>query len=71
MGTYLNPGNSEFEEMRYLAYDGEEGTARIPNEESRIEFVKSIREVKSIEQFRMVTDHSHKDWEGKLLWKSY
>ena len=32
--------------LGYLAYDGEEGTVRIPNEEIRIEFAKSIREVK-------------------------
>ena len=35
--------------LGYLAYDGEEGTVRIPNEEIRIEFSKSIREVKSTE----------------------
>lgn len=35
--------------LGYLAYDGEEGTVRIPNEEIRIEFAKSIREVKSTE----------------------
>ena len=33
--------------LGYLAYDGEEGTVRIPNEEIRLEFSKSIREVKS------------------------
>lgn len=33
--------------LGYLAYDGEEGTVRIPNEEIRMEFAKSIREVKS------------------------
>lgn len=33
--------------LGYLAYDGEEGTVRIPNEEIRIEFAKSVREVKS------------------------
>lgn len=35
--------------LGYLAYDGEEGTVRIPNEEIRIEFSKSVREVKSSE----------------------
>lgn len=35
--------------LGYLAYDGEEGTVRIPNEEIRIEFTKSVREVKSSE----------------------
>lgn len=33
--------------LDYLAYDGESGTVRIPNEEIRLEFVKSVREVKS------------------------
>lgn len=35
--------------LGYLAYDGEERTVRIPNEEIRIEFAKSVREVKSSE----------------------
>ena len=35
--------------LGYLAYDGEEGTVRIPNEEIRIEFSRAIREVKSSE----------------------
>lgn len=35
--------------LGYLAYDEEEGTVRIPNEEIRIEFTKSVREVKSTE----------------------
>ncbi len=35
--------------LGYLAYDGEEETVRIPNEEIRIEFSKAIREVKSSE----------------------
>lgn len=35
--------------LGYLAYDGDAGTVRIPNEEIRIEFSKSVREVKSSE----------------------
>lgn len=35
--------------LGYLSYDEDEGTVRIPNEEIRIEFSKSVREVKSSE----------------------
>ena len=42
--------------LGYLAYDGEEGTVRIPNEEIRLEFSKSIREVKSTEAVRRLRE---------------
>lgn len=44
--------------LGYLAYDGKEGTVRIPNEEIKIEFSKSIREVKNTEALmRMRESH--------------
>lgn len=32
--------------LGYLAYNDEDGTIRIPNEEIRMEFAKAVREVK-------------------------
>lgn len=67
MGNYLNPGNSGFTEIRnaddvltllihlgYLSYDFETERARIPNEEIRREFQKTIRQVDRAETIARV-----------------
>lgn len=42
--------------LGYLAYNDEEGTIRIPNEEIRMEFAKAVREVKSTEAIRRMKE---------------
>ena len=42
--------------LGYLAYDEESGRARIPNQEIRIEFANSIREIKRDETIRRVRE---------------
>ena len=42
--------------LGYLAYDRETKTARIPNEEIRLEFAKSVRRVKRDETIRRVCE---------------
>lgn len=42
--------------LGYLAYNAEKGTARIPNEEIRIEFQRSIHEVKHSETMKRVEE---------------
>ena len=42
--------------LGYLAYDNETGTAHIPNEEIRLEFARSVREVKRDETIRRVRE---------------
>lgn len=42
--------------LGYLAYEEETGTARIPNEEIRLEFVKMIRQVKRDDTIRRVRE---------------
>lgn len=49
--------------LGYLAYDGEEGTVRIPNEEIRIEFAKSVREVKSGEAVMRLRESRQLIWD--------
>ena len=44
--------------LGYLAYDEKEGTVRIPNEEIKIEFSKSVREVKSKEAIKRMRESS-------------
>ncbi len=45
--------------LGYLAYDENTGKARIPNEEIRIEFANTIREVKRDETIRRVQESEH------------
>ena len=42
--------------LGYLAYNGEEQSVRIPNEEIRIEFSKAVREVKSTEAIQRLKE---------------
>ena len=42
--------------LGYLAYREETGTARIPNEEIRLEFARTVREVKRDETIRRVRE---------------
>ena len=44
--------------LGYLVYDEAEGTVRIPNEEIRIEFSKSVRGVKSTEALKRMRESS-------------
>lgn len=44
--------------LGYLVYDEEKGTVRIPNEEIRREFSKSVREVKSTEAIKRLKESS-------------
>ena len=57
--------------LGYLAYDEETGQARIPNEEIRMEFAKTVREVKHddiikrvLESDRLLLDTIHMDEEA-------
>lgn len=43
----------------YLTYDRESSTVRIPNEELRLEFSRSVREVKNTETLRRVKESDH------------
>ena len=51
MGNYLNPGN-----LGYLAYDEKTQKVHIPNEEIRMEFARTTREVKRDETIRRVRE---------------
>ena len=48
--------------LGYLAYNAEKGTARIPNEEIRIEFQRSIHEVKHSETMKRVEESEQLFW---------
>ncbi len=49
--------------LGYLAYDEEDGTAVIPNEEIRLEFSKAIRTVKNSETLRRVQESDQLIWD--------
>ena len=51
MGNYLNPGD-----LGYLAYDEKTQKMHIPNEEIRMEFARTTREIKRDETIRRVRE---------------